>query len=599
LLGLVVVVAVFGAAAFRVLQISRDLKAARDQLNTVERQLKAGRPGAARKALVAGAAHVTHANSTVYNSPELSVLNAIPVARQNVKALKESVSVALQLTAGGQRLLDTALPLVTPDGHFEVPLRKGAVPLPVIDLLRPQLEDLASNLPLYTERPRSTVLMPQVRQLVKTIYRQSDRRRTQAASLQSGLDLLSTLSGDKGPRRLLIAVANAAEMRGTGGMILAYGELVADQGTFSLERFGPIDELALKTPAPTPANTPADYLKRFEPLGPTFVWRNANAGGDFTYIAPILEAMYDQATGQHADGVLQIDSMGLAALMKGTGPVDVNGLGTVTKDNVVQTTLSDAYTRFPAERTVRQEVTGDVAEAVFKKLVTGDYPSLRPLAKAIIDAVAERRMELHLADPDDERNVTELSADGRLPGSSSDFAMLSVQNFAGNKLDYYLDTDVHLTGNRKPNALGRVQADITITNNAPVGQTSPQTVFGPFNPSYRVGEYVGTVDFYLPRGTALLGSSGDIGEGRPGVFSEAERSVVSFPLRVGAGGRVTVHLDLQLAPGADRGFRFVVVPVSRVRPTTYVIDLDRGRRGRLRFSGPVTKVEPLIDQHAA
>jgi hypothetical protein len=416
-------------------------------------------------------------------------------------------------------------------------------------------------------------------------------------SLSAASDLLAALSGANGPRRFMIAVANAAEMRGTGGMILSYGELTSTNGTFTLDRFGGIDEIPLNEAVPAPAGTPADYIKRFADLGPTRNWRNSTLGGDFTFLGPILEAMHKQATSVVADGVLQVDSMGLAAFLRGIGPVDVEGLGQVTADNVVQLTLSDAYNRFPAQRDQRQEVLGDVARAVFRKLVTGDYPSLRTLATSLVAAAAERRIVLHLQRPDEQRSVTSLGVDGALPPIGNDFAMLSVQNLGGNKLDYYLDSDLRIAGDRRPGAVGRVHADVTLTNTAPAGKTSPPYVFGPINKDLKAGQYAGFVTLYLPTGASLTGSSGDLAAGQPGVVTENGRSAVTFPVRIDAAQKIHVGLDLQLPPGRGAGYRFEIVPVSRVRLTTIGIDLARGPgRNPLRLVGPLLRPETLVDR---
>ncbi len=601
IVGILTLVAVplMAAAGFRVFQVARDLRAAKTELQRVEQLLKAGRPTEARTALSIGAQRVTHANSIAYGSPELSVLNWIPVARQNLHAMRAAVKVALDLTSGGRRLLDTAQPLESRTGTFEVPMRTGAIPLPVIRALQPELRSLAGGLPTAREAPRSSFIVGPVRDLVRRVYEEADVRKRQVTSLSAACDLLAALSGANGPRRFMIAVANAAEMRGTGGMFLSYGEITSTNGTFTLDRFGPIDEIPLLSAAPTPAGTPADYIGRFTGLGPTLNWRNSNLGGDFTFIGPILESMHKVATTVAADGVLQIDSMGLAAMLRGTGPVEVDGLGQVTADNVVQLTLSDAYARFGGQRDQRQEVLGDVAEEVFRKLVTGDYPSLRPLATALIGAAAERRVILHMARADEQVSVATLGADGALPAEPSDVAMLSVQNFSGNKLDYYLDSEVRFSGERRPGAVGRLRADVTLTNTAPAGSRSPAYVFGPVNPNLKAGEYSGLVTLYLPTGAKLSATSGDLVAGPPGVVTEAGRTAVTFPVRVDAGQRVHVVLDLELPAASDDGYRFDVVPVSRVRPTTVAVDLVRGPGRRpLRAGGPLLRQLSLTDRAA-
>jgi uncharacterized protein DUF4012 len=581
-----VLVLVGGAAAFRVFQVSRDLSAAKDQLVAAEGFLKQANPGAARVALVAGERRVNHANSIIHNAPELGLVGLVPGGKQNLDAIKSSVGLALRMAGTGRRVLDTAAPLQAPSGKFEVPLKTGAIPLPVLRRLQPEIDDLQAGLALLRDAPHSSLLVAPVKRLVHTVYEQSDLRKRQLTTISAGLTLLRTLSGDGGPHRYLLAIANDAEMRGTGGMILSYGELAANAGTFTLEHFGSIDELKLGAPAVAPQ--PADYTARFSALAPTLEWRNANLGGDFTYLAPAMEAMYTQATSKPVDGVVQIDSFGLAALLRGTGPVDVAGLGTVTADNVVQETLSTAYERFE-NRGARQEVLGDVAEAVCRKLVTGDYPSLRPLATALVDSVAQRRIMLHLSSKAEQRDVAALLADGALPAGRVDFASLTVQNFSANKLDYYLDTSMRLSGTRRPGQLGRVRVEVTISDAAPPTLVTPTYVFGPNLPTQLAGQYVGLASLYLPKGAALVGQSGDLADGRAQFSTEDDRTVISFPVRVSGGQSQHVSLDIALPPPTPAGYVFDLVPQSRVRATTASLDLDAGPGSRVAYSGPLTQ----------
>src|SRR6266702_613733 len=116
-------------------------------------------------------------------------------------------------------------------------------------------------------------------------------------------------------------------MRGSGLMILNYGVLSWGDVKFMLKHFCQIDELKLSSAAPV--DSAASYVQRFKQQTPTLLWRNANVGADFTHAGPVLDGMYTAATGQSVDGVIQMDSMGLAALLRGVGPVDVPDLGQV------------------------------------------------------------------------------------------------------------------------------------------------------------------------------------------------------------------------------------------------------------------------------
>ena len=575
---------VVGVAAIRVFQVGRDLRAIRDELVAAERQLKAGEPAAARQAVLRAQARATRATGVMHSRLELSLLDGVPVFHQNLASIRDAVGLALHLTTSGLQILDAAQPLQSADGKFEVPLRRGGVPLPVIARLQPQLRGLLTTLPTLSEAPRSRLLLPQIRSLNRQVYEQTELRRRQIGVLSEGLDLLAELSGANGPRRFLIAVANAAEMRGSGGMTLSYGQLTSAGGTFALDRFGGIDDLVLAEPVSVPAGA-KDYLEHFASLAPTRYWRNTNLAADFSVVGPLYEAMYLKASGKGADGVLQVDSMGLAAFLTGTGPVDVPGLGAVSAENVVRVTLNEAYARFPSRRD-RQEVLGDVAEAVFRKLVTGDYPSLRPLATALVDAASRRQIILHLTPPDGQRHAVALGAEGSLPPRATDFTLLTVQNFSANKLDYYLDTALDISGSRVAGTIGRVKATITVTNALPRGQTTPAYVVGPNTPDQEAGKYVGLVTLYAPTGAALAPGAAQSVPGAS-VHTENGNTAVSFPVTLAAGESRRIVLDLTLPPAAADGYQFVLPASSRVRPTVVKIDLDRGGGRRVQFSGPL------------
>ncbi|MBV9662617.1 MAG: DUF4012 domain-containing protein, partial [Actinobacteria bacterium] len=424
-------------AGIRLVGIGRDLEDARKTLDGVELSVQQGNLAQADAQLAIAEQKVLSANRHVNGAPELAAIRWLPVVGQNLKAIRDSVGVGLALVGGGRNVLSAARPLADQSGHVQVPMRSGQIPLSVVVATQRAADQLAADLPGASERSKSKLLLPVVTDLEKKVYAESGRRKTQFTNIAAGLSLLADMSGANGPRRYLIAVSNEAEMRGTGGMYLSYAVLSAADGKFTLSRQGQIDDLRLKDPATV--TPPPDYLTHYDALKPNLFWRNANLSSDFTAVAPVTEAMYEKATGEKADGVIQIDSDGLAGILAGTGPVNVAQLGEINAQNVVPVTLNQAYVDFP-DRSVRVEFLSDVADAAFKKLVTGDYPSLRPLATSLVKSAAERHILVHSKSDTAQRAVVQLGVDGSLPIADVDFAEMSVQNLSGNKLDYYLDS---------------------------------------------------------------------------------------------------------------------------------------------------------------
>lgn len=576
--GLILAV-VLAVSLIRLWQVAGHLSTARAALVRAEDDVRAGNIQKGRGDVVAAETEILAATNILHGSRELNLAGPIPVVHQNLQAVKRSVALALQMSDSGRRLLETAQPLAGPDGRVNVSLTNGTVPLDTVVKLQQQLQELTFALPGRGDVPSNTLLLGKVSSLQRKVYTEAARRREQFASAARALSLLGEMGGANGPRHYLIAVANAAEMRGTGGMILSYGVLSSDSGAFKLDHFGSIDEIAL--PAPADVNPAPSYVARFSAFSPTLNWRNANMGADYLDVAPVMASMYQKATGNPVDGVIQIDSMGLSALLRGVGPVTVPDLGVVNADNAVALTLNEAYTRFP-DRPVRQEYLGQIANAAFDKLLSGNYPGLRELASALAGAANHRNVIFWSSKPNGERPASYLNADGRLP-DTGDFAALTLENLTGNKLDYYVDTGLRMQGSRPRGQLGHLRVAIDIRNAAPQNGRPPY-IFGPFQPGLQAGEYDGLVNLYVPVGTSVAGSAGLDDPGSLALGADGDRTVVSFRTVLQAGQARTFTLDLQLPPRPPGTYRFDLTPAPRVRPTAVAVDISAGDR-RIRYTG--------------
>lgn len=576
-LGLVVVVG--GAAGYRLLQAGRDLRQVETLLDDARDAFDAGDVGAARASLVEATTRLTRASGQLRGHPELDVVRAVPVLGGNLKAIRDSVTVATKLAAGGVEVLEAAQPLEGPDGHLDVSLKGGSIPLEAVQAVQAAVEQLVGDLPDEGELEEADpgFLLPPVRDLRDRVVEEVTRRRTQARSLSDGLALAADLAGGAGRRTYLIAVANSAEMRGSGGMILNYGGLIGAHGNFALTGFGRIDDLALTAPVDRQfvPDLPDDYLRRWEGFDPLLRWRNATMGADFTMTAPVLEAMFAARTGVQLDGVIQIDPIGLAAILGAIGPVEVEGIGEVSGDSLTPFVLNEAYIKYQGIEQ-RSDVLRVVAEAAFRKLIDGQYDSVRPIGTALATAVQGRHLMFHTIHEAPQRRAAALGATGSLPRlDGPDAVHLTVQNVSGNKLDFFVDTEVALSGDVSPGRPGTVRAEVVVRNTAP-DLDVPKYIFGPFNSDQEVGVYRGLVSLYLPRGATLLSASGDAPRDPPVEVSEGGRPVVSWTVDLGPGATSHVVLDLLFAPRAEGPYRLLAVPSPRVRPTVLTTALQTG-----------------------
>jgi hypothetical protein len=588
MLGALIVVGV--VVGFRLVRIANDLRQARTLIDSASSHIEQGQLGPARTELSRAQRLLTATNGKLYGQPELELVGWVPVVHENLESLRTSVGLALRMVSGGNTLLEVTKPLENKQGKLEVSLHHGAIPLQTVRSAESAARELAQVLPGESEEPSSARLVGPVAELQHKIYAQALRRHGQLNSVSRALALLSDMAGGNGDRRYLIAVANTAEMRGAGGMILSYGVLQSTNGTFTLGDFGPIDDLAITEGVdPSALKLPSDYLARWDGFEPTRLWRNTTLAPDFQLDAPVMAAMFAAKTGLPVDGVIQIDPSGLAAILEGTGPVEVPTVGSVSADNVVDLTINRAYIDFP-NRDQRQEISADVAKAAFHALIDGDFGSLRPFGTALFRTAAARHLMFYASSPVIKSQVHFFGADGALPDpAQQDTAILTVQNVSKNKLDYYVDTSLSLSGARPAGRMGSITAVVTVTNSAPNGITADY-ITGPRPPGRAYAVYEGIVSLYLPTGTTLAGSDGsDV----PALLTtEAGRTLVTYDVSLPAGASSTVTLNLNLVPRpAGRPYAMTVLPVGRVRPTRVSVDVDLGDRRRA--TGDIAALEKV------
>lgn len=597
LAGIVVLLAV---AALRLLNVADTLREANAEIQSAVDDLKDGRIAEAVESVSAASVNIENANTDLRTSPELQILGALPGIRQNLEAIEESVEVAAAMAHGGRRILDDAAALQGDDGTLQVSLSAGSVPVEDIASARMEIEALQAVLPDRVPK-NSPLLTASVRDLRERVFEEAVSRRAELDRLDHGLTLLTELAGVDRPRRYLIAVSNTAEMRGTGGMMLNYGVLNGVDGVIDLTDFGRVEELLIAVPvAPGDVGLADDYLRRWDGFDVTREWRNATMGGDFTVVAPVLQGMYRRATGLPVDGVIQIDPSGLAALLEGVGPVEVPEVGLVDAGNVEALVLNEAYRLFPGVE-ARSDVLGDVAEAAFRRLVEGEFDSVRDLAESIVGATDGRHLMMHSSTSAAQAAVVFFGADGSLPDPEKvDAAHLTVQNLSGNKLDYYLDTALAITGQRPEGEIGSWTVDITILNTAPPGATTPRYIFGPYDDSLAAGTYRGAVSLYLPAGTELAGFSDAPYRLPPSLQTENGRPVVGFWVDLAAGESRSVTLELTLPPRpAGSDYDLELVPSARVRPTMASVDIELEDGTSLSETVALDRTWILAEGHAA
>ena len=525
-----------------------------------QRGLSAARAGDAaqaeiqfRRAAVEFAAARDRLDSVKYQAARV-----VPGVASNLRAARTLADIGYDLAHNGEVVTAAVIPeaLAVVDGR---------VPIEEVERITPALTQGAETLERSLERLRGVAeepyLLAPVRDAVEQVRTELSQGAREARNTADAARLASAIFGADGEeRRYLLVVQNPAENRGTGGLIGSYGILTARDGEVDVGRLsrttvwnGNLEDIA----APKVA-APKDYIRRYGQFRPQYNLQNVNLSPDFPTVGKVLEGLAPEAGVGDVDGVLAVDPEGLAALLRLTGPVTVPGWPTeITADNVVDVTLRDAYDAF-ADTPERADFLGDVAQTVVDEATSDRLGEPATVARVLGQAAHEGHLVLSFTRPEEQQLAESVRAAGALT-RGGDTLHVTDANFAGNKLDYYLERNLDYRLEVRPDAEGR-GADATGTLSVQLANTAPKTglpriVAGPYEGSppgrFQEGENVTYVSVYTP--LDLQGASLDGNDVPMSVGEELGVQVYSTVVRLLAGQDRALHLDLggRLRMGRD------------------------------------------------
>lgn len=275
--------------------------------------------------------------------------------------------------------------------------------------------------------------------------------------------LAPSMMGADGPRTYFMGFQTNAEARGTGGLLGGYGILEFNDGTPTVDAVAPNTNLE---DAVAPVELGLEFDQQYGYAQPFTDFRNSNLSPHFPYAAQIWKAMWAEQTGLDVDGVIAIDPVALSYILSAVGPVTMPDEEVVSSENVVELTESTAYIRFPTDQVARKQYLQDIANAVVTKM-TGPVRSPRKLLDALGKAVGERRIAVWSASPSEQELLERTPLAHVLPGDEAPYAAVVVNNLGGNKLDYYLDTQIDYSADDCRGDTRASTVNVKLTNDVP------------------------------------------------------------------------------------------------------------------------------------
>lgn len=466
-------------AAIDLLRIKSDLEGGRDALTGLSLE----RLNGGLVDTIDGAAdRLDRAQHRASTSLFLKPFTVVPLVRDQVDALRDLTGVTATIGRTGRRAA-TAI-----DKDLEASSKEPRARLELLHTMSTELDRIQDEVEHTDVGARGHLIGP-LRTARQELVAELAKVPSRFDEARGYIDALTGLLG--GPTRYLVLAANNAEMRGGAGMPLSGGVVTFADGDVS---FGDFEPLANRHVAGTPDLLPQEWAQTYAQFKMGVSWVQTAVSPNFPTVAPVYAAMSAQFPTGPVDGVLEVDAVALRALLEVIGPVDYDGQ-TYTADNIEAKVLHDNYLAFDTveERDQRQEVQGQLAKAIFDALKTRDF-EIADLALGLRQAALGRHLLAYASDPAMQALWTDIGATGELPPTG---LMVTVQNIAANKLDYFIRPRVTVTGFPDTATQSwKVRVTVTITN--PDGVATNAYIDGT-HPLYRDALHRAMVAVYVPK----------------------------------------------------------------------------------------------------
>jgi hypothetical protein len=510
-------------------------------------------------------------------APWMLPARVLPVIGNNANAL-------VVATEQGRELARTAARTAAVVDLDDLSFADGQIDLGAIEAIDTPIEDAAraaeGALTATVAADSPWLIAPIDSRMTELLDELSDTTPT----LRNAADLVHIapdLLGQQGERRYLVLFFTPSELRGLGGFIGGFAELLADDGRLELVRTGRPVELnnVLRSASPR-LDGPDDYLDMWGQYSPELYFQDISFSPDFPDVASVATQLYAQAGGAVVDGVIALDPEALAALTEFTGPIELNGERYGPRQ-LGDYLLNGQYLAFEDDNADRLDALDVALDEVFTGLLSIDTPSPRKAANTLGPVVDAGRLMMTTADDAENEALRALGLTGDFPAAAGD-DLLSVvaQNNANNKIDYYLERVVDYDAVVQSN--GRIDAKVTIdiTNTAPAGGGNlPSAIVGSNDRGLEQGLNRTAVTVYTPH--RLEGATID---GEPiGARQGSENDVAGYSFTVDVSAAETRRLELTLLGGIESpdDYRLLVAPQPTVRPDLYRLRIDLPGEARI------------------
>lgn len=390
------------------------------------------------------------------SSPLWMAASIIPVYGQDISGMLDLMTALDDAFDEGLVPLTKTLEANPPDSLISADRR---INVAAVTQLLDAVQDAAPSMQKCADVAESLPEM-HIEQLKSVVDPAKEKLTTINATFQKAAALAPVAGpvlGANGNRTYLIAAQNSAELRSSGGFPGSMGTLEIRDGEIILNDFAKVYDVLTDTNPSSVSITDEEYAL----FGAASMDcpRDAGIDPDFTRVASIWAASYEERNAAHLDGVISITPSVVQDILAIVGPVTLSDGTELTGSNATKVLQSDIYWKYLAEGADPDGTGGAVTDALFAQAAHETFnklfsnlnaDTLIKFASCMAKDMEDRTVMFWLTDEGDQAILASLDCSGALnddpmrPELGVFFSL-----WVGSKMGWYVDIDNQVLESKK------------------------------------------------------------------------------------------------------------------------------------------------------
>ena len=390
------------------------------------------------------------------SSPLWMAASIIPVYGQDISGMRDLMTALDDAFDEGLVPLTKTLEANPPDSLISADRR---INVAAVTQLLDAVQDAAPSMQKCADVAESLPEM-HIEQLKSVVDPAKEKLTTINATFQKAAALAPVAGpvlGANGNRTYLIVAQNSAELRSSGGFPGSMGTLEIRDGEIILNDFSKVYDVLTDTNPSSVSITDEEYAL----FGAASMNcpRDAGIDPDFTRVASIWAASYEERNVAHLDGVISITPSVVQDILAIVGPVTLSDGTELTGSNATKVLQSDIYWKYLAEGADPDGTGGAVTDALFAQAAHETFnklfsnlnaDTLIKFASCMAKDMEDRTVMFWLTDEGEQAILASLDCSGALnddpmrPELGVFFSL-----WVGSKMGWYVDIDNQVLESKK------------------------------------------------------------------------------------------------------------------------------------------------------